>query len=313
MAVLLREAIHPNLVQTLEGTPALVHGGPFANIAHGCNTLVATRLALKLADIVVTEAGFGADLGAEKFLNIKCRVGGLKPSVVVMVATVRSLKMHGGVPRTDLGREDLEALERGAANLRRHLHNVTQVYGLPCIVALNPFPSDTAAETALLESIVTDAGGTLVVAPVHARGGEGGEALARAVAGQLDRLGTFRYVYETADPLATKIEKIATRVYGAEGVDFAPAARRALDRMAEEGLEDAPVCIAKTPYSFTHDAGKLGAPSGWRLEVREVRPVAGAGFVLAIAGDIKTMPGLPARPAAQQIDVTADGIVSGLF
>jgi len=313
MAVLLREAIHPNLVQTLEGTPALVHGGPFANIAHGCNTLIATRTALKLGDVVVTEAGFGADLGAEKFLDIKCRVGGLTPSVVVLVTTIRSLKMHGGVARGDLAAENLPALERGADNLRRHLHVVTEVFGLPCVVALNPFPGDTPAEIAALETIVTREGGQMVRSEVHARGGAGGEELARAVLAKLESPTSFRFVYETDDPLATKIERIATRVYGARGVTFSPAASRELARLAATELASAPVCIAKTAYSFSHDPGLLGAPTGWELPIREIRPVAGAGFVLAIAGDIMTMPGLPARPAAGSIDLDADGLVTGLF
>ncbi|MEB3238081.1 MAG: formate--tetrahydrofolate ligase [Candidatus Sericytochromatia bacterium] len=313
MAALLRDAVKPNLVQTLAHTPALVHGGPFANIAHGCNSLQATRLALKLGEIVVTEAGFGADLGAEKFLDIKCRLGGLNPAAVVLVATIRSLKMHGGVGRGDLARPDPDALRRGAANLRRHVRNVTQVYGLPCVVALNPFPTDTPDEMAVLEEIAAELGVRMVRARVHAEGAAGGEDLARAV---LDLVGENRrhaYVYEDGDDLETRVLKVATRVYGADGVSWSPKARKGLAALADSPLARAPVCIAKTPYSFSDDPARLGAPEGWSLQVEDVRPVAGAGFVLVLAGDIMTMPGLPAVPAAIHIDVDSDGRIHGLF
>ncbi|MEB3204488.1 MAG: formate--tetrahydrofolate ligase [Candidatus Sericytochromatia bacterium] len=313
MAALMRDAIKPNLVQTLAHTPALVHGGPFANIAHGCNSLQATRLALKLGEIVVTEAGFGADLGAEKFIDIKCRMGGLRPSAVVLVATIRSLKMHGGVARTELGRPDVDALRRGAANLRRHVRNITEVYGLPCVVALNPFPGDTPEEVAVLEEVVADLGVRLVRAAVHAEGAAGGEDLARAVLDLVAERRRHAFVYDDEDDLETRVTKVATRVYGAEGVTWSPKARKGLARLAAGPLGRAPVCIAKTPYSFSDDPSRLGAPEGWALQVEDVRPVAGAGFVLVLAGDIMTMPGLPAVPAALNIDVDPDGRIHGLF
>ncbi|HLO04651.1 MAG TPA: formate--tetrahydrofolate ligase [Symbiobacteriaceae bacterium] len=312
MAVLLQEAIKPNLVQTLEGTPAFVHGGPFANIAHGCNSVAATRLALKLADYVVTEAGFGADLGAEKFIDIKCRLAGLKPSAAVVVATVRSLKMHGGVKKADLGAESLEAIQAGFTNLRRHLQNLQQVFGLPCVVAINRFPSDTEAELALLQQLVAAEGAWVVLAEVHARGGEGGTALAEAVLALCEQPAQVSYAYDLADSLTAKIEQVARRVYGADGVDFSHEAKGALKRLEQQGFAGAPVCIAKTQYSFSDDAKRLGAPTGWRLQVREVRPSAGAGFVVVITGEIMTMPGLPPIPAATGIDLDADGQVTGL-
>lgn len=313
MAVLLKEAIKPNLVQTLEQSPALLHGGPFGNIAHGCNSLVATRLALKLADYVVTEAGFGADLGAEKFIDIKCRLGGFRPTAAVLVATMRSLKMNGGASPTELEAENLEALSRGAANLQRHLRNVTQVYGLPCVVALNRFPDDKPAEIDLLRLIAAEEGCELVETDVFARGGAGGEALARHVVALCEKPSTMRFVYEDTDSLAEKITKIACKVYGAEGVDFSREASRMLTRLEAEGFALAPVCIAKTQYSFSDDPKLLGAPSGWRLTIREVRPSAGAGFVVALAGDMMTMPGMPIAPAAMRIDIDADGRIEGLF
>lgn len=313
MATLLKDAIKPNLVQTLENTPAFVHGGPFANIAHGCNTVVATRLALKLADYVITEAGFGADLGAEKFIDIKCRLSGLRPDAVVLVATIRSLKMHGGLKKDELTREDLEALRRGSANLLRHLHNVTEVFGLPAVVAINRFASDTDAEIALVRALVEEAGATAVVADVHARGGEGGIELAERVVELVKQPNRFRFVYDDEDSLKTKIEKIATRVYGADGVDFTREASRMLKKLENEGFGRAPVCIAKTQYSFSDDPKKLGAPTGWRLTVREVRPSAGAGFVVVLTGEIMTMPGLPPVPAAENIDISPDGEIVGLF
>ena len=313
MTVLLRDAIKPNLVQTLEHTPALIHGGPFANIAHGCNAVAATRLALKLTDYVVTEAGFGADLGAEKFLDIKCRVGGLRPDAVVLVATIRALKMHGGVGKDALTQENLEALRKGAANLERHYRNLTQVYGLPCVVAINKYPSDTAAEIELVREFVRGLGGEAILADVYGRGGVGGIDLAQQVVHVAQQSNSFRFVYESGDPLAQKIEKIATQIYGADGVDFSKDAERMLRKLEKEGFRQAPVCIAKTQYSFSDDPKRLGAPSGWRLQVREVRPSAGAGFVVAITGEIMTMPGLPEVPAAEKIDIDAAGHITGLF
>jgi len=313
MAVVLKDAIKPNLVQTLEHTPAFVHGGPFANIAHGCNTVMATKLALKLADYVVTEAGFGADLGAEKFIDIKCRLGGLKPSAVVLVATIRSLKMHGGMKKEELTLENLEALRKGAANMQRHLRNVTQVFGLPAVVAINRFPADTEAEIALIKELAEEAGGTAILTEIFAKGGEGGIELAKHVVQLCDQPNRFSFVYETEDTLKTKIEKVATRVYGADGVDFSKEAERMLKKLQKEGFGNAPVCIAKTQYSFSDDPKLLGAPTGWRLTVREVRPSAGAGFVVAITGEIMTMPGLPPVPAAEKIDIDEEGRIYGLF
>lgn len=313
MAVLLKDAIKPNLVQTLEHTPAMVHGGPFANIAHGCNTVSATRYALKLADYVVTEAGFGADLGAEKFIDIKCRLAGLKPSAVVLVATIRSLKMHGGVAKDALTQENLEALRKGAANMQRHLRNVTQVYGLPCVVAINRFPADTPAEIELIKQLAEEAGGKAILAEHFAKGGEGAVELAKHVVELCEQPNNFSFVYDDADPLKVKIEKVATRVYGADGVDFSKEAERMLRKLQKEGFGNAPVCIAKTQYSFSDDPKLLGAPTGWKLTVREVRPSAGAGFVVAITGEIMTMPGLPEVPAAEKIDISEDGTIVGLF
>lgn len=313
MAVLLLDAIKPNLVQTLEHTPALVHGGPFANIAHGCNTVTATRLALKLGDYVVTEAGFGADLGAEKFLDIKCRLGGFTPAAVVLVATVRSLKMQGGVPKDELKCENVEALAKGAANLRRHLQNLKRVYGLPSVVALNPFPTDTQAEIDLLRLVTNEEGCELIVADVFGQGSRGGIELAEQVVSLCERETGFRFAYEASDPLMLKIEKIAKRIYGAEGVDYSRDAMRMLKKLEAEGFAEAPVCIAKTPYSFSDDPSRMGAPTGWRLMVKEVRPAAGPGFVLVLTGDIMTMPGLPASPAAMRIDVDEHGRITGLF
>jgi formate--tetrahydrofolate ligase len=313
MAVVLKDAIKPNLVQTLEHTPALVHGGPFANIAHGCNTVVATRMAMKLADYVITEAGFGADLGAEKFIDIKCRFSGLRPSAVVLVATIRSLKMHGGVAKDSLTLENLEALRKGAENMQRHLRNVTQVYGLPCVVAINRFPADTEAEIALIKQLAEEAGGRAILTEVFGKGGAGGVELAKHVVELVERPNNFSFTYEDSDPLKVKIEKVATKVYGADGVDFSKEAERMLRKLAKEGFATAPVCIAKTQYSFSDDPKLLGAPKGWRLTVREVRPSAGAGFVVAITGEIMTMPGLPEVPAAEKIDIDENGTIVGLF
>lgn len=313
MAVVLKDAIKPNLVQTLERTPALVHGGPFANIAHGCNTVAATRLALKLADYVITEAGFGADLGAEKFIDIKCRLASIRPSAVVLVATIRSLKMHGGVAKDRLTEENLEALRAGVANLQRHLRNVTEVFGLPCVVAINRFPADTAAEVALVKELAAEAGAEAILTDVFAQGGAGGADLARHVVNLVEQPNRFQFAYEESDPLKVKIEKVAQKIYGADGVDFSKEADRMLRKLQKEGFGSAPVCIAKTQYSFSDDPKRLGAPTGWRLTVREVRPSAGAGFVVAITGEIMTMPGLPPVPAAERIDIDEQGRITGLF
>ena len=314
MTALLKDAIRPNLVQTLEHTPAFIHGGPFANIAHGCNSVSATDTALKLGDYVVTEAGFGADLGAEKFLDIKCRAAGFSPDAVVIVATVRALKHHGGCPKSALGQEDLGALEKGLPNLLKHVENITQVFGLPAVVAINRFVSDTDAELQMIRDACGRFGVRVALSEVWAKGGAGGEELAREVLriiqeGKKD----FRFAYESSLPLAEKIGAIAQKVYGAEGVDFAPAAAKELQRLTELGYGDLPVCMAKTQYSLSDDAAKLGAPSGFRITVRKVKVSAGAGFVVALTGDIMTMPGLPKVPAAENIDVDENGRITGLF
>ena len=314
MTALLKDAIRPNLVQTLEHTPAFIHGGPFANIAHGCNSVSATDTALKLGDYVVTEAGFGADLGAEKFLDIKCRAAGFSPDAVVIVATVRALKHHGGCPKAALGQEDLEALEKGLPNLLKHVENITQVFGLPAVVAINRFVSDTDAELQMIRDACGRFGVRVALSEVWAKGGAGGEELAREVLriiqeGRKD----FRFAYESSLPLAEKIGAIAQKVYGAEGVDFAPAAAKELQRLTELGYGDLPVCMAKTQYSLSDDAAKLGAPSGFRITVRKVKVSAGAGFVVALTGDIMTMPGLPKVPAAENIDVDENGRITRLF
>ncbi len=320
MAALLKDALKPNLVQTLEGTPAFVHGGPFANIAHGCNSIMATRMALALGDYCVTEAGFGADLGAEKFLDIKCRLAGLAPDAVVVVATVRALKNHGGQAKADLNEENLEALEAGLPNLLQHVENITQVYQLPCVVAINRFPTDTEAELALVERKCRELGVNVALSEVWAKGGEGGQALADEVVRlceQGDAEGrsaqTFQFAYGDELSLAQKIEAIATRVYRADGVDFEPKAAAELKKLEDLGFGGMPVCMAKTQYSFSDDAKKLGAPRGFRITVRNVKVSAGAGFVVALTGDIMTMPGLPKVPAAERIDVDETGKISGLF
>ena len=320
MAALLKDALKPNLVQTLEGTPAFVHGGPFANIAHGCNSLMATRMALALGDYCVTEAGFGADLGAEKFLDIKCRLAGIAPDAVVVVATVRALKNHGGVAKADLNEENLEALEAGLPNLLQHVENITQVYQLPCVVAINRFPSDTEAELALVERNCRQLGVNVALSEVWAKGGEGGQALADEVVRLCEEgdaegrsAQTFQYAYGDDLSLAQKIEAIATRVYRADGVDFEPKAVAELKKLEDLGFGGMPVCMAKTQYSFSDDANKLGAPRGFRITVRNVKVSAGAGFVVALTGDIMTMPGLPKVPAAERIDVDETGKISGLF
>jgi formate--tetrahydrofolate ligase len=314
MAALLRDAIKPNLVQTLEGHPALIHGGPFANIAHGCNSVIATRAGLKLADYVVTEAGFGADLGAEKFIDIKCRESGLRPAAAVLVATLRALKFHGGVPLADLTRENLPALERGMANLDRHLQNLRLRHGLPCVVAVNHFASDGPAELDLLQERVARHGVRCVVARHWAEGGAGAEPLARAV---VETVGTaphaFQFVYDDADTLWDKAGKVATRVYGAAGVSADDKVRARLDELQAQGYGHYPVCIAKTPYSFSTDPARLGAPEGHVLDIREVRLAAGARFVVLICGEVMTMPGLPRQPAAHRVDVRSDGRITGLF
>ncbi len=316
MAALLKDALKPNLVQTLEGTPALVHGGPFANIAHGCNSIMATRMAMNLADNCVTEAGFGAALGADKFLDIKCRLADLHPDAVVVVATVRALKNHGGVPKAELNAENLAALEAGLPNLLQHVENITNVYHLPCVVAINRFPSDTEAELALVEEKCKELGVNVALSEVWAKGGEGGLALADEVV-RLCETGngaeTFTFAYPSDASLREKIEAIAVRIYHADGVDFDPAAEKELARLEELGFGGMPVCMAKTQYSFSDDATKLGAPRGFRVHVRKVKVSAGAGFVVALTGDIMTMPGLPKVPAAERIDVDETGKISGLF
>jgi formate--tetrahydrofolate ligase len=314
MAALLRDAIAPNLVQTLENNPALIHGGPFGNIAHGCNSVIATRAGTKLADYVVTEAGFGADLGAEKFIDIKCRKSGLRPDVVVLVATVRALKYHGGVAVPDLARENLPALEKGIANLERHLYNVRQHYGLPCVVAVNRFEADTLAELELLQRKAAHHDAAVVVASHWAEGGQGAEALARAVVETIDRKPSdFRFVYEDADTLWDKVRKIATQIYGAAEVTADSKVRTRIRELQAEGYGHYPVCIAKTQSSFSTDPLLRGAPSGHVLNIREVRLAAGAQFVVMVCGDVMTMPGLPKVPSAVQIDVTDDGRIVGLF
>jgi formate--tetrahydrofolate ligase len=314
MAALLRDAIKPNLVQTLENNPALIHGGPFGNIAHGCNSVIATKAGLKLGDYVVTEAGFGADLGAEKFIDIKCRKSGLRPDVVVLVATVRALKFHGGVAVADLARENLPALEKGVANLERHLNNVRVHYGLPCVVAINHFATDTDAEIALLRRKIAHHDAPVVVARHWADGGAGAEDLARAVVDTIDRVpGDFRFVYDDADTLWDKVSKIATTIYGASEVTADSKVRARIRELQAEGYGHYPVCIAKTQYSFSTDPLLHGAPSGHVLNIREVRLAAGAQFVVMVCGDVMTMPGLPRVPSAAQIDVTDDGRIVGLF
>ncbi len=313
MAALLKDAIKPNLVQTLEGTPAFVHGGPFANIAHGCNSVMATRMAMKLGDYAVTEAGFGADLGAEKFLDIKCRMAGLRPSAVVMVATVRALKMHGGLAKTDLGREDLGALEAGLPNLLRHVSNIVNVYKLPCVVAVNRFPSDTDAEISLVIEKCRALGVRTVLSTVWADGGAGGTELAEEVVRLCELPNDFSFSYPLEDSIEDKIAAVVRRIYGGDGVTFAPAASKEIARLTALGYGDLPVCMAKTQYSFSDDPAKIGAPEGFTVTVRNVKVSAGAGFIVALTGDIMTMPGLPKVPAAQRIDVDENGRISGLF
>ncbi|MGH7501594.1 MAG: formate--tetrahydrofolate ligase [Longimicrobiales bacterium] len=313
MTLLLKDAIQPNLVQTLGGTPAFIHGGPFGNIAHGCNSLIATRAALRLGDVVVTEAGFGADLGAEKFFDIKCRAGGLRPAAAVVVATVRALKMHGGEALADLAHENVGAVERGLANLRRHVENVAR-FGVPPIVAVNRFASDTAAELAAVVNACEELGVPARVADVHRLGGEGAEDLAQTVVDiATNGKASFCPLYSLAQPLKDKIETIAKTIYHADGVSYLPAASREIERIEAIGMRDVPVCMAKTQYSFSDDPSLRGAPTGFEITVRSVTPSAGAGFVVAYTGDIMTMPGLPKRPAAENMNVAHDGTISGLF
>ena len=313
MTALLKDAIKPNLVQTLEGTPALVHGGPFANIAHGCNSVVATKAALKLGDYVVTEAGFGADLGAEKFLDIKCRFAGLKPSAVVIVATVRALKMHGGLNKTELASENLEALKKGLPNLLRHVSNIKNVYGLPAVVAVNRFPTDTDAEIDLVIEKCKALGVNVKLSTVWAEGGKGGVALAEEVVRLCEEENHFRFCYDEKLPIKEKIYAVVTNVYGGKGVVYTPEAEAEIARLEALGFGKTPVCMAKTQYSFSDDAAKLGAPENFEVTVRSVKISAGAGFVVALTGNIMTMPGLPKRPAAENIDVDAEGNITGLF
>ena len=313
MAALLKDALKPNLVQTLEHVPAIVHGGPFANIAHGCNSVTATKMALKLSDYTITEAGFGADLGAEKFLDIKCRLAGLRPSAVVVVATVRALKNHGGVPKAELNAENLEALEKGLPNLLQHVDNIQSVYGLPCAVAINAFPTDTAAELKLVEDKCRELGVRVALSEVWAKGGEGGTALAEEVLRLCEAPSGFRFAYEAEDSIEDKINAIAKKIYRADGAVLTPAARKQLTELEALGFGRLPVCMAKTQYSFSDDPALLGAPRNFIITVRNLKVSAGAGFLVALTGDIMTMPGLPKVPAAENIDVDENGTITGLF
>ena len=313
MAALLKDALKPNLVQTLEHTPAFVHGGPFANIAHGCNSVTATKVALKLSDYTITEAGFGADLGAEKFLDIKCRMAGLKPSCVVLVATVRALKYNGGVPKAETGNENLEALEKGLPNLLRHVENITQVYKLPCVVAINRFPQDTEAELALVEKKCKELGVNVALSEVWGKGGEGGIALANEVVRLCEQPNDFTFSYDLDLSIKEKIEAIVKKIYHGDGVTFTANAEKQIKTLTELGYDKMPICMAKTQYSFTDDQTKLGAPTGFTVTVRNVKVSAGAGFLVALTGEIMTMPGLPKVPAAERIDVDENGKISGLF
>ena len=313
MTALLKDALKPNLVQTLEGTPALVHGGPFANIAHGCNSVIATRMAMKLGDYAVTEAGFGADLGAEKFLDIKCRLANLRPSCVVLVATIRALKMHGGMDRSELNKENLTALENGLPNLLRHLSNMKNVYGLPTVVAINKFPTDTEAEIKLIMKKCKELGANVVLSDVWANGGNGGIDLAKEVVKLCDEPNTFNFSYDLNTTIESKIETVVKRVYGGIGVQFTPEAQEQIKKLTNLGFDKLPICIAKTQYSFSDDMTKLGAPENFIVNVREVKVSAGAGFIVVLTGSIMTMPGLPKVPAAEKIDVDENGKITGLF
>lgn len=312
LTLLFKDAIKPNLVQTLEGTPALIHGGPFANIAHGCNSVMATKFALKFADIAITEAGFGADLGAEKFLDIKCRFAGIHPDAVVIVATVRALKMHGGVPKTELGKVDMAALEKGLANLTKHIENVHK-FGLPAVVAINAFPTDTKEELDFVEEKCNALGASVALSEVWAKGGEGGVELAEKVLEAMKQPADFHYMYEVEQSIPEKIEAIAKAIYGADGVDFTAPAKKQLAEVEALGLDKMPICMAKTQYSLSDDATKLGRPEGFRITVKELRISAGAGFIVALTGNILTMPGLPKKPAAENMDIDVNGKITGLF
>ena len=313
MAALLKDAMKPNLVQTLEHTPALIHGGPFANIAHGCNSLIATRLAMQLGDYCVTEAGFGADLGAEKFFDIKCRMSGLTPDAVVIVATVRALKLHGGVDKKQLVEENVQAVQKGLPNLLRHVHNVKDVFGLPCVVAINRFPQDTEEELKVLEDACRTLGVNVVLSEVWSKGGEGGRALAAEVVRLCDEPKTFRFAYELDASIEEKIHRIACNVYGADGVQLTPGAKKQAKELTELGFGSLPICMAKTQYSFSDNAALLGAPEGFVITVRSLKVSAGAGFIVAMTGDIMTMPGLPKIPSAEKIDIDENGRITGLF
>ena len=313
MAAVLKDAIHPNLVQTLEHTPALIHGGPFANIAHGCNSVLATKLALKYADYAVTEAGFGADLGAEKFIDIKCRTSGLRPAAVVLVATIRALKMHGGVAKSDLAEENVQAVVDGLPNLEKHLENIQDVYGLPAVVAINKFPLDTEAELQAVYDDCQKRGVDVVISDVWANGGAGGKELAEKVVELAEGDNHFQFVYNEEDSIETKLNKIVTKVYGGKGVRLTPAAKRELKQLEELGFSNYPICMAKTQYSFSDDAKKLGAPKDFVVTISQLKVSAGAGFIVALTGAIMTMPGLPKVPASEKIDVDKDGNISGLF
>lgn len=313
MAALLKDALKPNLVQTLEHTPAFIHGGPFANIAHGCNSITATRMAMKMGDYAITEAGFAADLGAEKFLDIKCRMAGLRPSAVVVVATVRALKHHGGLAKSELNSENLEALEKGLPNLLRHVDNIKNVFGLPCVVAINAFPTDTKAELDLVEKRCGELGVNVALSEVWAKGGEGGVALAEEAVRLCDGPNDFKFSYELEKPIEEKLDAICRRVYHADGVQLTPGAKKQAQRLTELGFGDLPICMAKTQYSFSDDAASLGAPDGFTITVRNLKVSAGAGFIVALTGDIMTMPGLPKVPAAEKIDIDENGVISGLF
>ena len=312
LTLLFKDAIKPNLVQTLEGTPALIHGGPFANIAHGCNSVMATKFALKFADIAITEAGFGADLGAEKFLDIKCRFAGIHPDAVVLVATVRALTMHGGVPKTELGKVDMAALEKGLANLTKHIENVHK-FGLPAVVAINAFPTDTKEELDFVEEKCNALGASVALSQVWAKGGEGGVELAEKVLEAMKQPADFHYMYEVEQSIPEKIEAIAKAIYGADGVDFTAPAKKQLAEIEALGLDKMPICMAKTQYSLSDDATKLGRPEGFRITVKELRISAGAGFIVALTGNILTMPGLPKKPAAENMDIDVNGKITGLF
>ncbi|HCM89871.1 MULTISPECIES: formate--tetrahydrofolate ligase [Vagococcus] len=313
LAALLKDAIHPNLVQTLEHTPAIIHGGPFANIAHGCNSVIATKLALKYADYAITEAGFGADLGAEKFIDIKCRLGNLKPDAVVLVATIRALKMHGGVPKKELEPENVEAVMAGLTNLDKHIENIQEVYGMPVVVAINKFPLDTDAELLAVEEACKERGVDVVLSDVWANGGEGGKDLAEKVIELAERPNNFKFVYDLEDTIEEKLNKIVQKVYGGTGVEIVPAARKQLKKLEELGFGNLPICMAKTQYSFSDDQTKIGAPKDFTVTIRNLKVSAGAGFIVALTGAVMTMPGLPKSPASERIDIDSDGNIIGLF